>query len=76
MLRTSNGTLAMNAISADQITAEERINEIAEILALGLTRLRARQSRALSPHVGESSLDCLGHQSGHADVLKSDGGSD
>jgi hypothetical protein len=55
--------------------SDERLDEIAEILALGLTRLRPRQSSALSPHVGESSLDCLGHQSRHTDVLKSDGGS-
>ena len=65
----------MNAVHPNQLSADERIDEIAEILALGLTRLRARQSSALSPHVGESLLDCLGHQSGHADVLKSDGGS-
>ena len=53
----------------------DNLDEIAEILALGLTRLRARQSSPLSPHVGECSLDCLGHQSGHTDVLKSDGDS-
>jgi hypothetical protein len=67
--------VAMNGIRPNEITADERISEIAEILALGLMRLRTRQSSPLSPHVGESSLDCLGHQSGHADVLKSDGGS-
>jgi hypothetical protein len=53
--------------------AAGRLDEIAEILAAGLMRARARQSSALSPHVGESSLDCIGHQSGHADVLKSEG---
>ena len=44
-----------------------------EILAVGLMRLHARQSSALSAHCGESSLDCVGHQSGHADVLTSHG---
>ena len=46
--------------------ARERIAEIGEILAAGLIRLRARQSSQLSPVDGESSLACLGHQSGHA----------
>ena len=53
----------------------DQINEIAETLAIGLMRLRARQSSALSPHGGESSLDCAARQSGSADVLKSEGGS-
>jgi hypothetical protein len=58
----------------NQITTTERLNEIAQILVSGLMRARARQSSALSPHVGDSSLDCLGQQSGHADVLTPDGG--
>jgi hypothetical protein len=37
-------------------------------------RLRARQSTHLSAHGGESSLDCLGHQSGHAGVRTTHGG--
>jgi hypothetical protein len=68
------GRFAMVAVDRSQITADERVNEIAEILAVGLMRVRARQSSALSPHGRESSLDCLGHQSGHADILKLDGG--
>ena len=44
----------------------ERLAEIAEILAAGLMRLRARKSSQKSAHRGESSLDCLGYQSGHA----------
>jgi hypothetical protein len=43
----------------------ERIAEIGEILALGLVRLRARQSSQLSGGNGESSLACVAHQSGH-----------
>jgi hypothetical protein len=65
-----------NALSPACLSAAERLAEIADILAAGLMRLRARQSSPLSPHGGESSLDFPGHQSGHADILKSDGGSD
>jgi hypothetical protein len=45
-------------------TARERIAEIAEILASGLMRLRARKSSQISPDLGEISLDILAHQSG------------
>jgi hypothetical protein len=58
----------------DQMSAAERLDEIAGILASGLMRLRARQSSPLSPHAGESSLDCVGLRSGHADILMLDGG--
>ena len=56
-------------------TTEDPLTEIAEILAAGLMRLRARKSSSLSQHNGESLLDCAGHQSGHANGLRSDGGS-
>jgi hypothetical protein len=62
-----------NAVHPDRLTPDERLSEIAEILALGLTRLRARQSSALPADLGESLLDCAANQSGHANVLK-DGG--
>jgi hypothetical protein len=65
-----------NPVPPYRLTADERLAEVADILAAGLMRLKSRQSTRLSPHGGESSLDCAGHQSGHADVLKSDGGSD
>jgi hypothetical protein len=45
-------------------TARERIAEIAEILAAGLMRLRARKSSQISPDLGEISLDILARQSG------------
>ena len=64
----------MNAINPDQTTAAERLHEIAEILAAGLTRLRSRQSSALPADFGESSLDCVAPQSGAANIL-TDGGS-
>jgi hypothetical protein len=59
-----------SALSPDRMTADERLDEVAEILAVGLSRLRSRQSSALAADAGESSLDCAGHQSGHANVLK------
>jgi hypothetical protein len=62
-----------NAVRPDQLTSAERLNELAEVLAVGLMRLRARKSSQLSPHTGESSLDCPGHRSGHGDVLRNGG---
>lgn len=52
----------------------DHLNEIADMLAIGLMRLRTRQSSELSPHARESSLDCAARQSGPADVLTSEGG--
>ena len=60
----------MGALHPDRMSAAERLDEVAEILAAGLTRLRARQSSALPADFGESSLHCAGDQSGHANVLK------
>lgn len=65
-----------NALHADRMTAAERLDEIAEILAAGLMRLQARKSSHLSPTRGESSLDYAAHQSSHADRLTSHGGLD
>jgi hypothetical protein len=42
-----------------------RLHEIAELLALGLSRIQARKASGLSDHTGDSSLDILAHQSGH-----------
>jgi len=58
------------------MSAAERLTEIAEILAAGLMRLKARKSTPLSAHSGESSLDCSGYQRGHAEALTRDGGPD
>jgi hypothetical protein len=55
-----------NAIRADRLSAAERLDEISEILAAGLMRLRARKSSPLSPDHGESSLDFSPDQGGHA----------
>jgi hypothetical protein len=46
-----------NPIHPDRMSADERIAEIAEILAAGLMRLRARKSSPLSRDHRESSLD-------------------
>jgi hypothetical protein len=56
-----------NGIDPGRLSAAERLAEVAEILAAGLMRLRARQSSHLSADFGESSLDCSGHQSSDAD---------
>ena len=52
----------------------ERIAEIGEILALGLVRLRARQSSQTEARTGESSLDCVAYQSGHANPETTENG--
>jgi hypothetical protein len=54
---------AMTAIDTDNST---HIAEIAEILALGLTRLLARKSTEFSHLSGESSLHSSPNQSVHA----------
>jgi hypothetical protein len=57
----------------NRMSAAERLDEIADILAAGLIRLSARKSSALSRDRGESSLDFSPDQSGHAVVLDSVG---
>jgi len=66
----------MNALAPGQMTAAERLAEIADILATGLMRLWARQSSSLSADHGESSLDCTAPQSGDANALMTSGGVD
>jgi hypothetical protein len=56
----------LNSLHPDRMTAPERLDEIAEILAAGLMRLRARKSSSLSRDHGESSLDFSPDQRGHA----------
>jgi hypothetical protein len=55
--RRSNG-------ASVEISGSDRIAEVAEILALGLMRLRARKSSELSRHKGESSLHFRAEESG------------
>jgi hypothetical protein len=56
----------MNALSPNKMSPTDRLDEIADILAAGLMRLRARKSSALSRDCGESSLDYSPDQRGHA----------
>lgn len=53
------------------MTADERLVEIAGILAAGLMRLRARKSSALSADRGEGFLDLPGNQRMHANHVPS-----
>jgi hypothetical protein len=54
-----------NALSPDQMTSDERLAEVCELLAAGLIRLRARQSRGLSDDTGESCLHFAPDQRRH-----------
>jgi hypothetical protein len=47
------------------MSATERLDEIAEILAAGLIRVQLRKSSRLSRNDGDSSLDFLPDRSGH-----------
>lgn len=54
-----------NPISPTHLSATERLDEIAGILAAGVMRLKARQSRQLSARMRESSVDLTARQSRH-----------
>jgi len=51
-------------------SADDRITEIAELLALGLSRIQARKASGLIDHTGDVSLDISPDQSGHAAPLE------
>jgi hypothetical protein len=55
-----------NSLSPDKMSAGERLAEIALILALGLRRLRARQSSRVSAASENSFVDFAANQSGGA----------
>ena len=57
-----------NALHPDRMTTDERLGEVASILAAGLIRLQARKSRQLSAVQGDSCLDLSPQQSGHEPV--------
>ena len=57
-----------NALDPNLMTRAERQREIGEILARGLIRLRARQSRQVSDDRGDSCLDFSPDQRGHEPV--------
>jgi hypothetical protein len=47
----------MNPLHPSRMSAQERVAELAEILSLGLMRVRAAQSTALSPQSADLGLD-------------------
>jgi hypothetical protein len=51
---------------ADSLSSSDRLDEIADILAAGLSRLEARKSSRKSAEIGESSLHFTPDQSGDA----------
>jgi hypothetical protein len=55
-----------NALSPDQLSANERLAEVSHILARGLIRLMTRKSSPLSADSGDSFLDLSPDRSGHA----------
>ena len=57
-----------NGLHPDRMSAAERLAEIGEILAMGLMRLRARQSRSVSADHADSYLDFSANQRGHGPV--------
>lgn len=56
----------MNSLEPSLMTTPERLTELCWLLALGVTRLRARQSSHLLQTAGESSLHLAADQSGDA----------
>jgi hypothetical protein len=59
-----------NPLAPDRMSAAERLDETAEILAAGLMRLRARKSSSISGDRGESCLDFPDTQRMHANRLR------
>jgi len=55
----------MTMAGPSQITADERLVEIGELLALGLVRLYERQNRRSAGDKRDIPLDFVGDQSGH-----------
>jgi hypothetical protein len=56
----------MNLPNPKRLTTQERLDEVAELLAAGLMRLRQPKSSSLSHDPGESLLDFSPNQRGHA----------
>ena len=55
-----------NPTRPELLTSKERRDELCRLLALGLIRLRARESSEVSVETGENSLHNSARQSGHA----------
>jgi hypothetical protein len=59
-----------NSIHPGLLTPDERRAELAALLALGLVRLRSRQSNRLSAGAENGSVDFAADQSGHATAIQ------
>jgi hypothetical protein len=59
-----------NLLHPDLMTAEERLAELADLLATGVIRLSDWKSREISTCRREFSLDCPPDQSGDGQPLK------
>ena len=55
-----------NPLSPDLMTADERLNELAQILAAGLLRLRRQESEKPISHLEKKRLDFSPDRSVHA----------
>ena len=55
-----------NLLSAKLMAVDERLDEVAEILAAGILRLRRRQMPNRSSHLEKVRLDFSPRRSGHA----------
>jgi hypothetical protein len=55
----------MNALDPDQMTAAERLAEVADLIAAALMRLQQRKSSSLSGDLRESCLDFSADLRGH-----------
>ena len=60
----------MNPLNPNLMSPGERRAELCGLLALGLIRLRARQSSELSAEPGDSSLHFPPDRSGHANLIR------
>ena len=59
-----------NALAPDLMTAEERLTEVAQILAAGLLRLRQCRSYNEHSRLEKNNLDLSPDRSGHAATRK------
>jgi hypothetical protein len=60
----------LNPLHPDRMSVDERRAELAALLALGLVRLRSRQSSRLSAGAENGSVDFAVDQSGHATAIQ------
>lgn len=58
------------ALSPERMSAAERLDEVAEILAAGARRLMSRKSSRISADGGDSSVDLTAHQSVYGEATK------